>query len=575
MTHSDVGMYDCEEVDEIITIGNGQSIKATKIGKKKVKIFQEKGKDLYAVLENVKYVPKLAPYNLFSITTAIDNGYKLGNKGRKLTLMKNGNKIVFDQEVKTKSGYVAGIKIQSMEYKAGREEGHLGFPTLTIGKKVDVNVFHQLLGHVSETVTRQTAKYYGVELEGDFNTCEECALAKARQKNLGHVDFLKRSKNPGERLFIDISSIKEPSVGGAKFWLLGVDDATDFCWSSFLNRKSETKDKIMSLINSLNNKKRRVKFIRCDNAGENEKLEKACEREGLNIKFEYTARNTPQQNGRVERKFATLYGRVRAMLNEGHFPEPMRYGLWAECAATATKKENLTVGAHDKFPPHTLMYDEQSKLFWKFRTFGEMAIVTKTENIQNKLNNKGIIAMFVGYASNHANDVYRMYNIETKGIITTRDVRWLNKNYHEWKNEKERKHLTVPIANMATLNNKRTPSENKQDEKTQSTPGTPNMKWVRELKKLDGIWYNKEVDKLIQEAYGGEEEYEGSENEGELSTTAMNEVISDLFGDVGLLVNENLLTEKPTTEEFQIDSNRHILDQLDEAMDMNFPMRDE
>ena len=50
-----------------------------------------------------------------------------------------------------------------------------------------------------------------------------------------------------------------------------------------------------------------VMHICCDNSGENYALEKSCKREGLGIKFEFTAPNTPQQNGRAERKFATLF----------------------------------------------------------------------------------------------------------------------------------------------------------------------------------------------------------------------------------------------------------------------------
>ena len=34
--------------------------------------------------------------------------------------------------------------------------------------------------------------------------------------------------------------------------------------------------------------------------------------------------------------------------------------------------------------------------------------------------------MFVGYAEDHAGDVYRFLNIHTKRIIMSRDVRWLN-----------------------------------------------------------------------------------------------------------------------------------------------------
>jgi hypothetical protein len=57
-----------------------------------------------------------------------------------------------------------------------------------------------------------------------------------------------------------------------------------------------------------------VKTIRCNNLGENNALQRSCKQEGLGIVFEYTARNTRQQNGHVERRFPTLYGQVRAML---------------------------------------------------------------------------------------------------------------------------------------------------------------------------------------------------------------------------------------------------------------------
>ena len=32
-----------------------------------------------------------------------------------------------------------------------------------------------------------------------------------------------------------------------------------------------------------------------------------------------------------------------------------------------------------------------------------------------------------------------------------------------------------------------------------NTPTTPNLKWVRQLKKLNGTWFNKEADQLIKE----------------------------------------------------------------------------
>ena len=59
--------------------------------------------------------------------------------------------------------------------------------------------------------------------------------------------------------------------------------------------------------------------MRCDNAGENIKTEEECFRQGFGITFKYTLPNIPQQNGRVEKKFVTLYGRVRIMMNAARF----------------------------------------------------------------------------------------------------------------------------------------------------------------------------------------------------------------------------------------------------------------
>ena len=64
--------------------------------------------------------------------------------------------------------------------------------------------------------------------------------------------------------------IKTRSFGGAKFWLLLVDDATGFKFSYFLKRKSDTAARVVALIKHLKTTlNMQVKFIRCDNAGEN------------------------------------------------------------------------------------------------------------------------------------------------------------------------------------------------------------------------------------------------------------------------------------------------------------------
>jgi hypothetical protein len=59
-----------------------------------------------------------------------------------------------------------------------------------------------------------------------------------------------------------------------------------------------------------------VNTLRCDKSGENNKRREYVKADkDLKIKFEFTAPDTPQHNGQIERQFQTLYGKIRSMLN--------------------------------------------------------------------------------------------------------------------------------------------------------------------------------------------------------------------------------------------------------------------
>ena len=77
-------------------------------------------------------------------------------------------------------------------------------------------------------------------------------------------------------------------------------------------------------------------------------MEEACIEQGLGTKFEYTAVGTPQQNGRVERKFATLYGRVRSMMIEAGVKEQLRQKLCAESSNMSVDLDNILVTKRDE-----------------------------------------------------------------------------------------------------------------------------------------------------------------------------------------------------------------------------------
>ena len=180
-------------------------------------------------------------------------------------------------------------------------------------------MLHQVTGHAGQQLMTDTAKYYGVNVTGIVTKVLSCSLEKIWQKNIPKMNE-STAKTPGERMYLDISSMKDESLGGRRHWAMLVDEATRCKNSFFLKKKSDQVDMVSSWLKGLKDKyKIQVKFIRCDNAGENKKLEEKCDAEGLGIIFEYTASVTPQQNAYVERVFPTLMARARAMMNFAGF----------------------------------------------------------------------------------------------------------------------------------------------------------------------------------------------------------------------------------------------------------------
>ena len=90
------------------------------------------------------------------------------------------------------------------------------------------------------------------------------------------------------------------------------------------------------------------------------------------------------------------------------------------------------------------------------KTFGEIVIVAlKAGNqIKAKLDNRGTVCMFVGYAKNHAGNVCRMLNTKTNAVIVTRDVTWTNKMFYQ-----QEGNTTQQMINIETKDELVTPGE--------------------------------------------------------------------------------------------------------------------
>jgi hypothetical protein len=141
-----------------------------------------------------------------------------------------------------------------------------------------------------------------------------------------------------------------------------------------------------------------VKFIRCDDTGENVSMKNDQDIKSFGVKFEFSGSRTPQRNGKVENKFQNFYVRIRSMLNGAGLTGDLRSIIWAECAMTTTYLSNIISSKSSLKSPFELLFGSKPILHYDLKIFGEVGVVTTKDKIQSKLTNRGSPCIFVDCA---------------------------------------------------------------------------------------------------------------------------------------------------------------------------------
>ncbi len=418
MGNSDDGMYDVIEINDPITIGNGKTMRATKIGKRKMTVHQLDGSTLDVMLPDYKCVPELQ-MNLFSITKACDDGWKLSNDGVKLILTKDGHTIKFDRVIKTDKGKLCGVEM----FPRIEDVGDMALPTGAV-KAWEINHMHRVFNHAAEDVLRATAKAYGWTVNGTFEACEDCQMSNIKQKGVPKESQTKSDK-PSERVFMNITGLTK-SNKKKKYWLVVVDDATGMTWSVFLDAKSELKNVVRRFLIKMQNRKTPVSVIRCDGGGENLKFRDLCRDESdpvlSGVEWELTPRDSPQFNGTAERKIAVLVGRMRVVFNAAKVSKKIKDATLADVGLHVTDIENLLMARKADRPAYSRFFDKDLPKAAFMRQFGEIAVIKNVPSIKGKLTDRGIPVMYLGRAKEHAPDTYKFLNLLTNQTIVSRDA---------------------------------------------------------------------------------------------------------------------------------------------------------
>ena len=231
--------------------------------------------------------------------------------------------------------YCNNLSNDNDDWKLVEEKGKQKWPRMTRDEA------HVKWGHPHLDQLNQMAKHYKVNVYGKLSRCAGCGLIKSRAKATTRTCH-KKATSIGERIFIDTTEPYPKSRGGMKYWMCAVDDFSDKAWTHFAPSKDHMITFVKDLTTLINGLELKIKYLRCDNAGEHQgKLQQFCKEKG--IQLEYTAPNTPKQNGRVEKKINTIWQRAMVQMINANLTIESQHDFWAESVACANFLEDLII----------------------------------------------------------------------------------------------------------------------------------------------------------------------------------------------------------------------------------------
>ena len=123
-------------------------------------------------------------------------------------------------------------------------------------------------------------------------------------------------------------------------------------------------------------------------------------------------------------------------MHQANLPMDMRFRLFGEIFTTITLLDGLMVIEVDgiKRSRYEHIFKEKPKFVKYLRTIGEAGTVKITSDTTPKLQDRGIHCIFVGYALNHPEGCFRMYDPATHRVRQSRDVVWLHRMFYEKRN---------------------------------------------------------------------------------------------------------------------------------------------
>lgn len=377
-----------------IRFGGGDLLQAAGIGDILVKSEVVGGSSSIVTIQDVLYVPGMT-VNLFSVSTALDKGYRLTSDKDEAKIWNKSNQVC---ATASRDG-----NLFKMNFKPISDSDHVAETAFLSGSSNQLDVWHHKLAHQNIAHVKKVLSNNNINVSGSELFCDSCVLGKHKRNTF--KQSYSRASNVGELFHADLCGPMETtSIGGAKYFLLFKDDCSSYRFVYFLKCKSEVIDKLISFLNLVKNQTgENVKVLRTDGGGEFVNSEIAKLLSELGIVHQISSAYCPEQNGRAEREMRTVVESARTMLVAKNLGKE----FWAEAVNTAVFVLNRTgTSPTEGKTPYELWYGKSFDIKW-LQVFGSKVYVHVPKCKRRKWDNKSKPGIFVGYSDTTKG--YRIY----------------------------------------------------------------------------------------------------------------------------------------------------------------------
>lgn len=404
-----------------VMVGNGQVIYAEGMGDIFLMI-EVGGKTAELHLANCLYVPQLSS-NLISISQLDKAGSDIMFTEGKAILKRN-NKMTLIGKMLDTNLYEVNAKPPTLP----KLESANMASTSASG-----NIWHQRLGHLGGNSLRNLKDSVdGLTQTTVPHQCKSCILGKMTRARF--PDSSSRSTEPLQLITFDLAGPFDDAIGGAKYFMIMVDDYSKYYHVELLRTKSEaTRWLKQVLIQWENQLSRSVKVLRSDGGGEfdNRAISQFCEEKG--IRAQMTTARTPEQNGAAERAVRTIKEGTRTLLIDSGLSNKYWGAAAKNFAYVRNRTRTATTG--DKTPIE--LFTGKRPSVSHLRVFGCVAYmhIPKEDRIGQTWKPKAKRCIFLGYGDDELKakkawtlfDPYILKKHVTIHVKFCEDQRWADR----------------------------------------------------------------------------------------------------------------------------------------------------